>query len=179
MNCDRSKDLLQLYLDGVLALTEAQELEAHVAGCAVCRGDLVRMERLFIAMEALPRVPAPVQLLPRTMAAIASRSPWTFDNSPLHWGMNTAALIAMLAGLVLAAVSAEEAADALAALMVAQENPVALVDGLLAVAASLQFSLVAGIALLLGAGCLTLVQLVADPSSSFPLPQGEGRVRVP
>jgi hypothetical protein len=88
--------------------------------------------------------------------------------------MNAAALVAMLAGLVLAAVSAEEAGDALAALMVEQESPVALVDGLLAVAASLEFTLVVGIALLLGAGCLTLVQLVSSPSFSSPLPQGEG-----
>ena len=79
MTCDRAKDLLQLYLDGVLALSEAQELEGHVAGCATCRADLVHMERLFIAMEALPRVSAPVQLLPRTMAAIANRSPWALD----------------------------------------------------------------------------------------------------
>lgn len=174
MTCDRANDLLQLYLDGVLALTEAQELEGHVSGCAACRGDLVHMERLFIAIEALPRVSAPAQLLPRTMTAIRNHSPWELDGPPMQWAMNGATLVAMLAGLILAAISAEEAGDALAALMVEQETPVALVDGLLAVAASLEFTLVAGIALLLVAGCLTLIQLVSRSSPSFPFPQAEG-----
>lgn len=174
MNCTIANDLLQLYLDGALEPAEAQELEGHVAGCATCRSELVHMERLLIAIESLPRLAAPAQLLPRTMAAIATRSPWASDGPVTQWVINSAALVAMLAGLILAAVSAEEAGDALAGLMLEQESPVALVDGLLAVAASLEFTLVAGIGLLLGAGCLTFIQLVANPSSSSPLPQGEG-----
>jgi predicted anti-sigma-YlaC factor YlaD len=164
MSCDRAKDLLQLYLDGALDLSEAREVEAHVAGCVACRTDFVRMERLFIAMEALPRVEAPGQLLPRTMAAIARRAPW-LDSPAAQWLVNAGGVVAMVSGLALAAMSAEEASSAFAALLMDQGEPVALVDGLLAIAASLEFTLVAGIALLLGAGCLTLIHLVSTPST--------------
>lgn len=164
MNCTRAKDLLQLYLDGVLEPAEAQGLEAHVASCSPCRGDLVRMERLMLAIESLPRSSAPSRLVSNTMAAIVNRSPW----APVtQAAVSVGGLVAMLVGLFLAVISAGEAGAALAGLVFEEESPVALVDGLLAVAASVEFTFVAGIGLLLGAGCLTLVQLVANPGTEI------------
>ena len=159
MNCARAKDLLQLYLDGTLEPPEAQDLEVHVAACAACRGELVQLERLMLSIESLPRISAPPDMLLRTMAAIGHHSRWERSGRLFGWMVNAAAVAGMAAGLALAVGSADDAFEALMSLLVDDGNPVGLIDGLLAVAASIETPLVAGIGLLVGAGCLTLSQL--------------------
>lgn len=162
MNCARVRELLHFYLDGSLEAGERQDVEAHVTGCAPCRGEVVRIERVMLAVESLPRLLAPPNLLARTMAVVeraAGRE--RGDNRSGRWAANSFGPVAMMAGLVLAAASADEAVSALSSLMLEQENPIALLDGLFGVAASLELPLVAGLGLLLGAGCVTLAQLFA------------------
>ena len=166
MNCTRARDLLQLYLDGALDPPEAQELESHVAGCAGCRGELVQLERLMLSVESLPRLSAPPELLPRTMAALTRQPAWGPGGRLFRWATNAGGIAAMVAGLLLAVFSADDAFAALAGLMLEQENPVTLLDGLLGVAASMEMPLVAGLGLLLVAGCLTLVQLVTPSEAT-------------
>jgi len=75
--------------------------------------------------------------------------------------------MAVLTGLIVVLTSAGEAGEALAGLTLDQDNPFALIDSLLAVAASMELTFVAGMALLLSAGYLTLVQLVTTPGTEM------------
>ncbi len=167
MNCGKAKDLLQAYLDGTLEPTGRLAVEGHVAGCPGCRGELVQLERLLLAIESLPRFSAPERVVARTMAAIAPRFRPTPRSRLVGWAINGGGLMAVLTGLIVVLTSAGEAGEALAGLTLDQDNPFALIDSLLAVAASMELTFVAGMALLLSAGYLTLVQLVTTPGTEM------------
>jgi hypothetical protein len=51
-------EMLSAYLDGELTTAEARRLDAHVATCVACRGEMARLRRVARGLAALDR-PAP------------------------------------------------------------------------------------------------------------------------
>jgi anti-sigma factor RsiW len=61
MTCAEVDDRLDDYVDDTLAEAEFQELELHLAGCAVCREQERRLRSLLAQAAALPRELAPAR----------------------------------------------------------------------------------------------------------------------
>ncbi|PNS07405.1 anti-sigma factor family protein [Solilutibacter silvestris] len=76
MDCRLARSLLDAYLDNELDRADARAFEAHVDGCASCRGALSESDELRRALhEASLRYPAPPALHERIVAAIATPTP--------------------------------------------------------------------------------------------------------
>jgi len=58
MNCERSRELAQAYLDGSLAPAERVAFEHHLGACPACRRVVASYRRLFAAL-AEPAIPEP------------------------------------------------------------------------------------------------------------------------
>ncbi len=65
MGCGEMRDGILLLLYGELGEEEGARLEAHLAGCAVCRADLAAERRLRAMLEADPAPEPPADLLAR------------------------------------------------------------------------------------------------------------------
>jgi anti-sigma factor RsiW len=64
--CDALRRLISPYLDGELLGEDRADFEAHVRGCAACRGSLEREHAVVLAIqEALPLYQAPASLRER------------------------------------------------------------------------------------------------------------------
>ena len=55
MNCNESTDRFDDFLDGRLDAAEAEDLQAHIAGCPSCNGELASICELRDLAAALPR----------------------------------------------------------------------------------------------------------------------------
>lgn len=55
---------LSAYLDSELAPGEADEIRAHLAGCAACREELSRLQQVKALLGRLPERPVPEELWP-------------------------------------------------------------------------------------------------------------------
>lgn len=66
-----SAETLNLYLDGALDTEARAAADAHLAGCAACRGELAALGELFAALEALPPEPLPADLVGPVLAQLA------------------------------------------------------------------------------------------------------------
>ena len=70
MNCERSRELAQAYLDGALLPAERTAFENHLGACPSCRQVVATYRRLFAALGA-PAMPAPSgDLAQRTLGRI-------------------------------------------------------------------------------------------------------------
>lgn len=58
------------YLDGDVSAGERAAIEAHLVGCAACRGEVAAGRALFAAFRALPIAPVPVDLTPRVLRRV-------------------------------------------------------------------------------------------------------------
>lgn len=65
-----SDEQLNLYLDQQLALSERGVVEAHLAACPRCQADLARLRSLFLALDALPAAPLPLDLTEAVLAQL-------------------------------------------------------------------------------------------------------------
>ncbi|GEM_PF-2387220 len=63
MNCQAPRQLIQDSLDGNLPQASQAQLLAHLAICEPCSRDLESLQRAVSALEALPRITAPPELL--------------------------------------------------------------------------------------------------------------------
>ena len=70
MRCARAESLIERYLDGALGSALAQELEAHVRGCARCTASVEAAKRLAEQLAAEPEVRAPHGFAARVMDAV-------------------------------------------------------------------------------------------------------------
>jgi anti-sigma factor RsiW len=73
MNCRDVDERIDDYVDGTLSEGEFQELDLHLATCAVCRAAEQRLRRLLAQAAALPRETAPARdLWPQIAQRLAS-----------------------------------------------------------------------------------------------------------
>ncbi|ATW23697.1 anti-sigma factor family protein [Candidatus Formimonas warabiya] len=60
MNCKEIQDLLSPYLDQVLTPEEMGLVRQHLAGCEICRQELMRLKRTIRLIHTLEDVPLPI-----------------------------------------------------------------------------------------------------------------------
>jgi anti-sigma factor RsiW len=96
-------DDLTALLDGALPAARQAQVEAHLAGCAACRGERDRIARALSAIAALPAPPPPApgfeQRFYARLAREAPRRRSLLDRlgaRPLRWLVPAAALAAVL-----------------------------------------------------------------------------------
>ena len=75
MNCAESRELHSALLDGELTPEERTQVEAHLAGCPECSGELERLARMLGVLHALPRDRAPMAFVDRVLASVRP-VPW-------------------------------------------------------------------------------------------------------
>lgn len=94
MNCPEASELLAAHADGELGLPHAAELEAHLEGCSVCRGELAGMTELRASVRSHATYHAPPSGLEARIRAALPReempaTPVTAANKaarPRAWG---------------------------------------------------------------------------------------------
>ncbi|HET8541301.1 MAG TPA: zf-HC2 domain-containing protein [Anaeromyxobacter sp.] len=69
MTCRDARTLFSARLDGRLGPDEARALDAHLAACAACRGELARWEAAAGALRAAGPTPVPPSLAERAFRA--------------------------------------------------------------------------------------------------------------
>ena len=82
-------DLLSAYLDGELAPDESAHLEAHLAGCGACRGELEATAGTRSLLRRLPELDPPPGLVARALARPRKRV------LPVAWAAAAAAAVAL------------------------------------------------------------------------------------
>lgn len=65
MTCQSARQLIQDSLDGMLPPADQDALQLHLASCDTCTQDQTSLSAAVSALEALPRVTAPPELLSR------------------------------------------------------------------------------------------------------------------
>jgi anti-sigma factor (TIGR02949 family) len=100
MDCKEAARLIEPYLDGELDRDEARALEAHVDGCAECRGQLEALGRLRHAVRTeAPHFAAPDSLRERLRAAsMPAAEPRRPRRVPAWWRLAAACFVAFVAG---------------------------------------------------------------------------------
>jgi anti-sigma factor RsiW len=111
MTCEETRLLLHALIDGELDAGHASEVEAHVATCPRCAGQLrdYRVMRQALAAPAL-RHPAPAELRARIEGALPSRPAAAPSRRSLLKGLAMGSVMsgALAAGLVVFVVRREE-----------------------------------------------------------------------
>jgi anti-sigma factor RsiW len=87
MTCSSSEHLLELYLDGELAVRESAEMDEHLGGCSVCAHRYRRLEQIRSDIRMhVGRYEPPADLEQRVRAALRrtavekKQSVWLFPN---------------------------------------------------------------------------------------------------
>jgi hypothetical protein len=75
MTCAENRERLSALLDGELARDEQARVEAHLASCPECSGELASLARMLGMLHALPAERAPIGFVDRVLAA-ARPTPW-------------------------------------------------------------------------------------------------------
>src|SRR5438105_4575235 len=80
MTCPRAHELIHAFLDGVISPPDRHTLDAHLAGCAGCRGELESTRSLMGALADAPRRRLSADFDAALHARLAElgprRSPW-------------------------------------------------------------------------------------------------------
>jgi hypothetical protein len=71
MHCSKAEQLLQLYIDDQLPLSQMRALEAHLSECAACREELRILEALADALSAWQVVSEPEDMHEQIMRRVA------------------------------------------------------------------------------------------------------------
>jgi len=112
MTCDRVRPLLSDYHDDALSPAQRARVREHVVACASCRAVLERYDHLYASIRGAP-APIPAGLRRDVYASIAQlehgRGRVLVPFGPNMWGAlraagGTAALLAVLGGLVFASI---------------------------------------------------------------------------
>ena len=112
MTCDRIRPLLSDYHDDALSPAQRGRVREHVVACASCRAVLERYDHLYASIRGAP-APIPAGLRRDVYGSIAQlehgRGRVLVPFGPTMWGVlraagGTAALLAVLGGLVFASV---------------------------------------------------------------------------
>jgi anti-sigma factor RsiW len=86
MRCQHVQDKLQEYLDGQLPPSEARTVEAHLAECAACQGDLALLRQVDDALATLPLLEESANFTARVMARVRATGPSALGQRPVLKG---------------------------------------------------------------------------------------------
>ncbi|UCH23329.1 MAG: zf-HC2 domain-containing protein [Deltaproteobacteria bacterium] len=78
MECSKSGELLSDYLDGILDLKSATELEVHLSGCERCRQEFDHLKALVTELNRMESIRAPDDFLNQIHKRLQPR--FSFDN---------------------------------------------------------------------------------------------------
>jgi anti-sigma factor RsiW len=70
----QASEMFSAYLDGELSAEDAQALEAHLASCDKCRGELETFKKIVGAAKGLHKMAAPQDLVRGVTSRIEKRS---------------------------------------------------------------------------------------------------------
>ncbi|MBC7185769.1 MAG: zf-HC2 domain-containing protein [Calditrichaeota bacterium] len=73
MTCKKVQRRLSAFLDGELTEELAREVNEHVSRCAVCAGELARVQKVWQLLGSLPPVQAPPFFATRVLAQVRAR----------------------------------------------------------------------------------------------------------
>ena len=71
MNCQKTKKLLQLYIEDALTFGEKQLVEQHLEECSACRTELKSLSATVKLIKSLPEVSTPSNFTENLMAKIS------------------------------------------------------------------------------------------------------------
>ena len=71
MNCQKTKKLLQLYIEDALTFGEKQQVEQHLEECSACRTELKSLSATVKLIKSLPEVSTPSNFTENLMAKIS------------------------------------------------------------------------------------------------------------
>ncbi len=74
--CESIWDTLSAYVDGMASPAEAERVERHVEGCALCARDLAFMRGTATALGSLPEIAPPAHLRESILAATLHKPRW-------------------------------------------------------------------------------------------------------
>lgn len=75
MHCEDAQTRLQEYLDGQLPSLELQAVRTHLAGCAICRQELVLLRQVDSALATMPVLEEPANFTAQVMAQVRTMEP--------------------------------------------------------------------------------------------------------
>jgi len=73
MNCQKIIKLLNPYIDQVLDIDTAQEVEEHLKSCPICNQEYQRLKQLVTSLNSLTEVNAPTDFTQNLMAKISQK----------------------------------------------------------------------------------------------------------
>ena len=83
MKCEKSREQLHLYVDGMLDKQERRALKGHLATCPECRAELELLRGIVEAIETEPLLEPEADFTSRVMARlpeVAKRKVFSFEN---------------------------------------------------------------------------------------------------
>ncbi|MCA1726431.1 MAG: zf-HC2 domain-containing protein [Actinobacteria bacterium] len=89
------EELLAPYVDGDLAREDRRAVDAHLAGCETCAGEVALARRATVSLRRLGEVPAPLGLATPAIQASRRESPWVRRIGWAAAGTAAAAIIAL------------------------------------------------------------------------------------
>ena len=106
--CAWFRDRVDLYIDGDLAGEELERFEAHIDGCAACRGELELARQVVDGLRSLPGLACPDSVLDEAAGRIDVKQPAAGRNRLREWlaGVRILTLRPALAAMTLVVVVA-------------------------------------------------------------------------
>jgi hypothetical protein len=80
MQCDRAQEFFSDYLERTLDRPMTVALEAHLAGCAGCRGEIEGLQDTFLALDEVPEVEPPADGAWRVMMRLRQEQAERYEN---------------------------------------------------------------------------------------------------
>lgn len=106
MNCEKARANISDYVDGELSPSDSAALNRHLSGCGKCKAEVETLRKAISALEGLPSIPAPTQILEsvqRHVAANPKNAPGetVIFSKGWRWAAAAAGIAALLAIAVL------------------------------------------------------------------------------
>ena len=72
MNCEKARANISDYVDGELSPSDSAALNRHLLGCEKCKAEVETLRKAISALEGLPSIPAPTQILESVQRHVAA-----------------------------------------------------------------------------------------------------------
>ncbi len=102
MNCEKTKELLSLYIDGILDENERKFVETHIEQCAKCRAEYHKLIATLNILNELEELEPPAILKKNVMKSLTkqnSQSKFIIRRNWIAWGATAAVVIIMVGSI--------------------------------------------------------------------------------